>query len=318
VRYKLELGLSNHDLSGAGVATKSSPRLVLDAVVMWNFAKNLDVWFGQTKLPGNLERVVSSANLQLVDRSSVNGEFTLDREFGIQLRNHHKLSKKFVMRESFAVSQGEGRNVTVENEGGYQYMGRVELLPFGLFAKKGDYIEGDLAREKTPKLMFSSTYAYNFGALKTKGSQGLYFFEIPGKEEAYKGVTIDVQTVFVDAMFKYKGFSFMGEYAKRSAPENTYNLVRVGDGLNLQAGYLFKNNWEVAARYTNIAINYFDGENYRTKGSNEYTIGISRYVVGHKLKIQSDLTYGDYDFTTAGDLSNEERVGFRLQVEVHL
>ncbi len=53
---------------------------VLDAVLKWNFAGNWSVWFGQTKLPGNIERVFSSQKLQLVDRSLLNSKFTLARE----------------------------------------------------------------------------------------------------------------------------------------------------------------------------------------------------------------------------------------------
>ena len=301
--YKIELGMSNHDLSGAHESTKYAPRLVLDAVIKWNFVENFVVWFGQTKLPGNLERVISSANLQLVDRSRVNKEFTLDREFGIQLRHHTNLTDKFVMRERIAIAQGEGRNVAIDNTGGHHYMGRIELLPFGLFEGKGDYVGGDLKREKTPKLMLSSTYSYNVDAQKNKGSQGLYFSDI---DEMYEGVTTDVKSFFVDAMFKYNGFSFMGEYAKRDAGNM---LVRVGDGLNLATGYLFKSNWEVAGRFTRVDLT--DREL-----RDEYTLGVSRYVVGHKLKIQSDLTYANIAKVGASD--DLSQLGFRVQVELHL
>lgn len=303
VKYKIELGMSNHDLSGSNEASKYAPRLVLDAVIKWNFVENFVVWFGQTKLPGNLERVISSANLQLVDRSRVNKEFTLDREFGIQLRHHTNLTDKFVMRERIAIAQGEGRNVAIDNTGGHHYMGRIELLPFGLFEGKGDYVGGDLKREKTPKLMLSSTYSYNVDAQKNKGSQGLYFSDI---DEMYEGVTTDVKSFFVDAMFKYNGFSFMGEYAKRDAGNM---LVRVGDGLNLATGYLFKSNWEVAGRFTRVDLT--DREL-----RDEYTLGVSRYVVGHKLKIQSDLTYANIAKVGASD--DLSQLGFRVQVELHL
>ena len=46
------------------------------------------------------------------------------------------------MKETFAISQGEGRNISRGNIGGHQYTVRVELLPFGEFKSKGDY-EGD-------------------------------------------------------------------------------------------------------------------------------------------------------------------------------
>jgi phosphate-selective porin OprO/OprP len=319
VRYKLELGLSNHDLSGFSAATKYSPRLVLDAVVMWNFAKNWEVWFGQTKLPGNLERVISSANLQLVDRSRLNSEFTLDREFALQLRNHHTIGDKFVMREKFAVSGGEGRNVTIDNVGGHHVMGRLELLPFGLFESKGDYKGGDLKREKTPKLMLASTYSHNGAARKTKGSQGVYFVDLDpdhgdvDPDNIYKGITADVQTLFVDMMFKYRGFSFMGEWAKRDASATADNLVNEGAGLNLATGYLFKSNWEVAARYTQVDVT---GYKHIRSIRDQYTVGVSRYVVGHKLKVQSDITYEDRAEFAA--IKNNNRLGFRIQVEIQL
>ena len=114
VKYKVELGLTNRDISGASSHTKGAPRLILDAVVKWNFYKNFTLWAGQTKLPGNRERVISSANLQLVDRSKLNSNFNIDRDMGAQLRHHFKLGKNFVVREMFSVSQGEGINTLVE------------------------------------------------------------------------------------------------------------------------------------------------------------------------------------------------------------
>ncbi|HAH34606.1 MAG TPA: porin, partial [Flavobacteriaceae bacterium] len=66
LKYKVELGLSNRDVSGASEFNRNTPRIILDAVVMWNFFQNFELWAGQTKLPGNVERVVSSANLQLI------------------------------------------------------------------------------------------------------------------------------------------------------------------------------------------------------------------------------------------------------------
>ncbi len=295
LRYKLELGLSNNDLSGGDANTKNAPRMILDAVVMWNFSGNFDLWFGQTKLPGNIERVISSGNLQFVDRSRLNKEFTIDREFGVQLRHHFKLSDKFVVRELVAISQGEGRNITVENKGGHQFTGRLELLPFGLFESKGDYKGGDLKREKTPKLMLSTGYNYLVDAVKTKGGQGSYF----------SGAILptDTKTFYLDAMYKHKGFSFMGEYADRNAGND--NVIRVGNGLNLSAGYLLKSNWEIAGRYTNISLKNAVEER------NEYTVGVSRYIVGHKLKIQSDLSYIDV-------VGKNGSVGLRFQVDIHL
>ena len=73
----------------------------------WNFYKNFELWFGQAKLPGNRERIVSSGNLQFVDRSILNAGFNIDRDLGIQFRHHFNLTDTFIVREALAISQGE-------------------------------------------------------------------------------------------------------------------------------------------------------------------------------------------------------------------
>ena len=311
LKYKLELGLSNRDISGLSSHTKGAPKLILDAVIMWNFYKNLSLWAGQTKLPGNRERVVSSANLQLVDRSLLNSNFNIDRDMGAQLRHHFKLGEKFTVKEMYALSQGEGRNVTDPNLGGYQHTSRIEILPFGEFASKGDYTGGDLKREETPKLAIGATYDLHDRAVKNKSNQGSYMENDEGYFET------DIATIFVDGMFKFKGFSLMGEYAMRTAEKDsvensdgtkTGGIINVGTGLNTQLGYLFKNNWEVAARYTSIA---FDKDVTGKELETQYTFGISKYFSGHKLKVQSDVSY------LTVEESPDRELMYRLQIDIH-
>ncbi len=310
LKYKIELGLSNNDLSGSNPYTKNAPNQILDAVIMWTFAKNWELWAGQTKLPGNVERVVSSANLQLIDRSLLNSRFNIDRDLGIQLRHKSKWSDNFITREKFALSQGEGRNVTSGNEGGLQYTARFEVLPFGEFAKKGDYSNSDLAREQSPKLMLTYTYNHNNNAVKTRSGLGSYMQLSDGS--LYQ---TDINTTFVDAMFKYSGISVMAEYAKRVSdnpiavnPDGsaTGTVVWDGSAVNAQIGYLFKNNVELVGRYTSVDY----AEVTSKADEKQYTIGISKYIVGHKLKVQSDLVK-----TFVG--GENDNIQFRSGFELH-
>ncbi len=306
LRYKLELGLSNRDVSGGSKYTGNTPRVILDAVVKWNFYKNFVLWAGQTKLPGNVERVVSSANLQLVDRSILNARFNIDRDIGFQLRHHFNLTDKFVIREIIAFSQGEGRNITTGNEGGLQYTGRLEFLPFGTFKNRGDYKGSDLKREQTPKLAVSISYDFNNNAVKTRSNMGSYMETDIGLHET------NISTTFIDAMFKYRGFSIMTEFANRTAEDpfaknedgsETGLSVQEGSGFNFMSGYLFKNNWEVTGRYSIVDLK-------RKDASGQYTFGVSKYIVGHKLKVQTDITY----LSIAGV---NEGLLYRLQLDVH-
>ncbi len=310
LKYKIELGLSNRDLSGANQFNRNTPRYILDAVVMWNFYENFVLWAGQTKLPGNVERVVSSANMQLIDRSLLNSRFNIDRDVGIQLRHHANLGGDFMIREKLAISQGEGRNVTEGNEGGHQYTARLEFLPFGKFASKGDYSQGDLKREQNAKLMVGLTYDLNQDAVKTRSNLGSYMFLSDGS--LYE---TDITTFFADAMFKYKGFAFMGEYALRDAADAvavevdgtpTGDIVLTGSALNTQASYLFKNNYEVTGRYTTTNFEDITGR----APEDQYTLGVSKYVVGHKLKIQADVSYSTAD-------GNEDGIMLRTGFDLH-
>ncbi|MGM0580597.1 MAG: porin [Bacteroidota bacterium] len=295
IRYKLELALSNRDNGKIAPETNLAANIVLDAVVKYEFIKNWELWFGQTKLPGNRERVISSQNLQFVDRSLVNSRFTIDRGVGVQLRHKHRFGD-MVIKEIGSASFGEGRNMTIDNIGGYEFTGRMEILPFGEFTSKGDYFGSDLMREETPKLAIGITYDQNNNTPRTRGFKGEYLSQLK-----------DQRTVFIDGMFKYRGFSTMFEYADKQvdgSPIVSDGIFYTGSGINIQSGYLLKNNIEFAGRYT--AINPDNSEELT-----EYTFGVSKYVSGHSLKVQSDLTY--IEAQQSGD-----KLRFRIQVEVSL
>jgi len=303
LEYKIELALSNQDISGGTAANSNTANIVLDAVGKWNFAPGFSLWFGQTKLPGNRERVVSSQKLQLVDRSLLNSRYNLDRDLGIQLHHDTEIGKA-IFRQIAAISMGEGRNITTGNQGGYDYTGRLELLPLGDFKSEGDYFGADLSREATPKLSLAVTYDHNDRATRQNGQLGEFLSQ-----------RRDLKTFFADAMFKYQGFSAMAEYADRKtsgSPIVSTNLdgsineaFFTGTGFNVQAGYLFRNNVEVAGRYTTIhpeAVTLRDN-------NHQYTLGVSKYLAGHTVKVQSDISL----LKEAADFNE---LMYRFQVEI--
>lgn len=306
--YKFELGLSNRDISGASQFTGNAPRFLLDAVLKWNFHENFELWAGQTKLPGNRERVISSANLETVDRSLLNSRFNIDRDIGVQLHHFITFGDNFILREIVSIAQGEGRNITSGNIGGYQYTGRAEILPFGDFS---DYSGADFKRESQPKLAIGVSYDYNDNAVKTRSNMGSYMITDDGFFET------DIQTLFLDAMFKYKGVSVMAEYANRSADNpfainsdgtETGDIVNIGEAFNIQAGYLFKNNYQILGRFTTVNPD----DDFTELIENQYTLGLSKYLVGHKLKVQTDISYTDLNQDQFDGLM------YRLQFEFHL
>ncbi len=323
LKYKFELGQSSRDVGTFAInsETKNAPGLVFDAVLKWNFYKGFELWAGQTKLPGNRERVISSSSLQLVDRSLLNSNFNIDRDMGVQL--HHKWSiggnkEKFTMKEMFALSQGEGRGITINNIGGFSYTGRVEILPFGEFDSKGkdDYKGSCLKRQEKLKLVIAFGGDYNDRAAKTRGQMGSFMHN----DSPLGYYTTNITTLFADLMLKYKGWSLMSEFAHRDATSPiarkmdgtpTGDYVLEGVSLNVMGGYLFKKNWEVTGRYTVIDYNSDYNASKSVGDVMQYTLGVSKYVFNHNLKVQFDVgilkTVGKAD----GFLS-------RIQIEMEL
>ena len=64
---------------------------------------------------------------------------------------------------------------------------------------------------------------------------------------------------------------------------------------------------EISGRYTNIDWDF----DITGKGQeNQYTLGLSKYIVGHKLKVQTDVSYLDL-------ASKTNQFMYRLQVDIH-
>lgn len=312
--YYVQLSFSRGDMDWDGTqnaSINSSPNVVRDATISYQFTKALKVSIGQTKLPGNRQRVVSSGDLQFADRSIVNATFTLDRDFGF----HASFDKPYYSLKG-AITSGEGRN-TNRSDKGLSYTGRIELLPFGRFANNNDYIEGDLAREPKPKLSLAGTYNFNSRAERQAGQLGNDLYEFA-----------DLQNLSVDMVFKFKGFAFYNEFCTRksnkpitvsSADPTKTRSSYVGYGNLTQASYLFKNNYEIAVRYAFIApfSSIYNNPiflNVNEKAQQHIHLGVTKYVYGHRVKLQGNLTY-----QSVQDLRNDKQLnqlGAIFQVEL--
>jgi phosphate-selective porin OprO and OprP len=284
--YVIQLSFSRADLD---FDDTGFPNVVRDAIVFYNFNKHFTIGLGQTKLPGNRQRVNSSGDLQLPDRSIVNSTFNVDRDFGLQLYYNNQFGfMTYVLRG--AITSGEGRNVS-KSDRGLAYTGRLELLPFGHFTNGGDYFEGDLSREPKPKVSIGLTYSDNENATRTGGQLGVFL--PPGEQR-------DIETSMLDFLFKYKGWALASEYLDRSTINPviltdpvalTYNYIYKGYGFNVQGSYLFRNNWELVSRFSEVKP---DAELIDfTPYTKQYTIGTTKYVKGHRVKLQCDVTLED-------------------------
>lgn len=304
ISYLLQLAFSRPDLDWDNTGF---PNIVRDAMIYYRFNPDFYMGFGQGKLPGNRENIISSGQQQFVDRSMVNGSFSLDRDFGLFAYYSHDF-KSIVFNFKGALSTGEGRNAPSTDDG-LCYTGRIEILPFGKFINNGDFSEGDLDREPTPKLALGGGYSANFNAPKNRGQAGTYLSD-----------TRDMSTLFADAIFKYQGFSAYTEFMQRFCEDPVVvdhpeflEYVLAGYGLNLQTSYLLKNNWEFTGRYAVVTPDKLIDQ-YQ-KQQKIYTLGVNRYITRHFTKFQANISYREnHDMVTQKKFS--DNLIFQLQFEL--
>ena len=306
ISYVIQLSFTPEDMDWERT---QFPNVLRDAMVFYQVNDNLTIGAGQTKLPGNRQRVNSSGDLQFVDRSIVNATLNVDRDFGLQARYSQRLVNDFHYVLLGAISTGQGRNFYREDSE-LSYTGRLELLPFGLFEAFGDYFEGDLMREKTPKMSIGLTVNQNYNTLRTGGQIGDLLYQ-----------PRDMATYMSDWLFKYRGFAFASEFLYRYSDnpvtfnaENEVRYVYKGLGQNYQASYILPNDLEFAGRYTRMdpseIINQYE------PNLQHFTAGITKYIRGHRLKLQSDITYELLQAHSEAPGSDRNNVILRFQVEL--
>lgn len=308
--YAVQLSFAPGDVGE--IKNGENLNIIRDAVVFYRPNKHWNISFGQTKLPGNRQRVNSSGGLQLTDRTINNAKFTIDRDFGFQFHNMNEYKDKFSYNFKLALSTGEGRNVTGKADDGIAVTGKAEFFPLGAFTKDGTYFEGDVIREKKPKLMLSGAFQQNNHARRTQGQLG---------NDLYEQRTM--KSVLLDGMFKYNGWSAMASYMSRTTNDNAVtinstnitqsNYAFVGNGFDYQISYNTKKNYEFIGRYSiqNVGSDIAK----LTPNTREYSFGVTKYIWEHTFKLQTEINYDTLKYFS-GTTKNNWYLRFQVEIGI--
>lgn len=310
------------DLSGTPEVGDSTGNALFDAWVAYTPIPNLEIKFGQSSnFTENREILMSSNALQLAERSRLTSAFAVPREFGVFVSYELKLGNNFFIEPGLSVTNGDGPNVFANDLGGFKYGGRIDFLPFGKFVNLGRFRQGDMMRELTPKLLFGFNYSYIQGVSSRRGeASGTIVYLDQNLQMALP----NYRKFGFDMLFKYKGFSVLGEMMNGHAtvPNNIKYRVResgtisssflvngvedmqnyvkermiIGNVYNIQGGYIYKKKYSLDARFTHFdaAQHSFLNNEAIYNRPNYYTIGLTRFLNrSYGLKIQASLTYVD-------------------------
>ena len=316
--YRLQVDLSG--TSEVDITTTSN--YLLDAFVSYDITSRITATFGQrATYTDNRELFMDSRTLQLAERSPLTSAFATIREFGLFLQGNFKAGKGSYLRPYFVLTNGDGGNVFKADRGGMKIGGRLDYLPFGLFTNFGQFRQVDIVRENAPKLVVGANFSHNNGMSSRRGREsGTILYLNDNNEESLP----DYTKYGVDFLFKYNGFSALGEYIKSKATvptditqrvrndgststvfdvngvQDIENFVKgrimLGEAYNFQMGYIFKSGISIDGRYTylNADKNSFLNNATFYNRPNYYTLGISKYLDrNYGAKIQADYTWID-------------------------
>jgi hypothetical protein len=279
---------------GANEFEKDTPSPIYDAYVEYVGARDANIRAGQFFVPFDRARTMREFALQFVDRPQVVRELTLDRDVGLMVSSTDLFGSK-VLGYNVFVGSGDGKNRVGGLKPGPLTVARLVVRPWGMF---DDDIEADIGREARPRLAIGVAGAYNVHTGRQNSTYGTTFTQ----------GTVHYEHVAADLVFKYAGFSFLGEGVARRANTDALTgvvdgkpvreVTRSGYGYLAQGGFMVHRLVEVTARWEQL---------FGASGSDlalhkqvdqigkQVAGGVNLYLNGHAFKLQADYTraFGD-------------------------
>ncbi|WP_051907889.1 porin [Flavimarina sp. Hel_I_48] len=283
---------------------------LLDYRIMIEKWEWLNLKVGQWKVEFSRERRISSGKQQLVDRSILNRNFTVDRQQGIELygrlRQHGSLDFSYWA----GVFTGTGRSTQENDDGHLMYFGRLQ---WNVLGEDLGFNSSDLEIHKDPEAIIALAGVTNRSPFTRFSSAGGGFLTDFEKEEngQYRVNQVNLESAFV-----YQGFSAQGEFHRKEIINKLEdNRKTTLGGYYVNAGYLAHQSFlwwpkalEIAARYA-----HFRPDMEESMAFEEKTLGFNWFFHGHNNKLSVEISQFDLE-TDSGAMDDEFR--FRLQWDI--
>jgi phosphate-selective porin len=283
-----------------------------DIFINWHQYPWAQMKVGQWKAPFGLEQLTPDTTLLIAERSLPTGAITPDRQIGAQLWGKPFASiwpeQKDLLTYYAGIFNGNGRNVTVNDNNNFMYVGRLESTVFKNFFGKDSYLKlgADILNSRDDE----GTNISPSLNLLVNDDGSLSPFVLPGADE---------RTAWsVDAWLKMGPFDLIGEFLQeRVHPRSTNGPPGFSkfttDGFYVTgAYYLIPKKLQLAARWEHLNPGQKGND-----GISSITAGLNYYIRGDDLKLMVDYIHTWSDFREAnrefGDDQFDEVIG-RMQI----
>jgi phosphate-selective porin OprO and OprP len=274
-----------------------------DIFVNWHQFPEAQIKVGQWKAPFGLEQLTPDTTLLFAERSLPTGAITPDRQIGAQLWGKPLASiwpdQKDLLTYYAGIFNGNGRNITNNDNNNFMYVGRLESTVFKDFFGKGSYLKlgADILNSRDD----AGTNISQGANLLVNDDGSLSPFVLPEADE---------RTAWsVDAWLKLGPFDLIGEFLQervqpRTVPGATPAFSKfTTDGFYVTGAYfLIPKKLQLAARWEHLNPGQKGND-----GISSITGGLNYYIRGDDLKLMVNYIHTWSDFREANPEFGEDQ-----------
>jgi phosphate-selective porin len=283
---------------------------LLDFRVMLEKWPFFNVKAGQWKTEYNRERVISSGQQQMVDRSIINRPFTLDRQQGVAIYGRLQGGGMADFNYWFSVLTGNGRGAITNDDEHLMYVTRLQWNFTGneleMTASDIDYHE-----ELTGLLAIGAvTNRSPYTRFSQSGGGELEGFPI-GEPGQYR-----VNQWVEETALMWRGFSWQQEFHWKQIRDEVNGTTTTMAGNYAQAGYFFHYLWDWVPPPLELAVRHaIYRPDLSQSNSLEQEIGLASnwFFHGHLNKLTMEATYFRFSDTA---LNLADGLRFRVQLDI--
>jgi hypothetical protein len=277
---------------------------------MFEKYEGFKVKVGQWKTFYNRERVISSGQQQLADRSIITRPFTLDRQQGISVYGRLFRERLADVTYHLSVLTGTGRGEVENDDGHFMYVGRLQ---WNFLGRELPMTSSDLSFSEKPVALLAVAAATNrspYTRFSQAGGGQLIDYE-DGVEGQYR-----VNQSMVETALMYRGLSWQNEFHWKQINDRINGGTRNLWGSYYQVGYFFNNLWEVIPRDLEFATRYalyVPNTEVPEVLEEEITLALNWFFRGHRNKLTAEISVFDFQTEAQGF---ENRTRFRVQWDI--
>jgi phosphate-selective porin OprO and OprP len=289
--FKLEGDFENSD----GLNASRTAFEATDIFINWHQFPWAQVKMGQWKAPFGLEQLTPDTTLYTIERTLPTGAITPERQIGIQLWGKPLAvvlpDQPDLLTYYAGIFNGNGRNITNNDNNNFMYVGRLESMLFKDVFGKGSFLKlgADVLNSRDDK----GTNISQSLNLLVNSDGSLSPFMLPGADE---------RTAWsVDGWLKMGPFDLIGEFLQEHVHPRTVNGVPPGfdrfttDGFYVTGGYfVIPKKLQAVVQWQHLNPGQKNND-----GISSIVAGLNYYIRGDDLKLMVNYIHTWSDFREA-------------------